>query len=87
MLGEYNMLNNIINKVAEKVGISTEKATAAVTIVVDILKNKLPAPIASQIDNILNGGSASDVVDKTKDAASDLMGSVKEKIGSIFNKK
>lgn len=70
------MLNDVINKVAEKVGISTEQATEAVTTVVDFLKNKLPAPIASQIDTLLSGGSVSDV-----------LGSAKEKISSFFDKK
>jgi len=81
------MLNDIINKVAEKTGISTQKATDAVTIVVDFLKNKLPAPLASQLDSLLNGGSVTDVMNKTKDAASDVLGSAKEKIESFFNKK
>ena len=81
------MLNDVINKVAEKLGISTEKATEAVTVVVDVLKKKLPAPLASQIDSLLSGGSVSDVMNKTKDAASDVLSSAKEKIGSFFNKK
>ena len=37
------MLNEIINKVAEKTGISSENATTAVTTVLDFLKKKLPA--------------------------------------------
>lgn len=84
------MLNDIINKVAEKTGISQENAQTAVTTVLDFLKKKLPAPIASQIDTVLGGGSisgVSDVVDQAKDKASSVIDSAKEKLGSLFNKK
>lgn len=81
------MLNDIISKVAEKVGISTEKATAAVNIVVDVLKEKLPAPISSQLESLLGGGAVSNVVDKGKEAASGFVESAKEKIESLFSKK
>lgn len=81
------MLNDIINKVAEKVGISTEKATAAVNVVVEVLKEKLPGPIASQLESLLGGGAVSNVMDKGKEAASGFIESAKEKIGSLFHKK
>jgi len=69
------MLDKIINKVVQKTGISQEHAAAAVTTVVDFLKNKLPAPMASQLEAILNG-----------EEPSDLLGSAKEKIASLFKK-
>lgn len=82
------MLNDIINKVAEKTGISNDKAATAVSTVLDFLKTKLPAPVASQIDNLLSGGSgASGVMGQAKDTASDFLDSAKEKLGSLFNKK
>ncbi len=81
------MLNEIINKVAEKVGISVEKATSAVNIVVDVLKEKLPGPISSHLDSILSGKGVTDMMDKGKDAASGLFDSAKDKIGSLFGKK
>jgi hypothetical protein len=82
------MLNDIINKVAEKTGISSDKAAMAVTTVVDFLKNKLPSPLASQLDKLLNGESiASDTLDQAKDAASDIFESAKEKLSSLFGNK
>jgi hypothetical protein len=82
------MLNEIINKVVQKTGISEEHATAAVATVVDFLKSKLPAPLASQIEGFLNGNSGiSGAVGGAKDAASDVFGSAKDALGSFFNKK
>lgn len=81
------MLDEIINKVAEKVGISVEKATSAVNVVVDVLKEKLPGPISSHLDSILSGKGVTDMMDKGKDAASGLFESAKDKISSLFGKK
>ncbi len=53
-------MDELIKQVAQKVGISEDQARQAVTQVVAFLKQKLPAPIASQIDSVL-GGSAPDL--------------------------
>ncbi len=53
-------MDELIKQVAQKVGISEEQAKQAVTQVVAFLKQKLPAPIASQIDSVL-GGKAPDL--------------------------
>lgn len=82
------MLNEIINKVAEKTGISTETAATAVTTVLDFLKQKLPAPIATQIEGLLSGSSsAADAVSQAKEKASGVFEEAKEKLGSFFHKK
>lgn len=49
-------MDELINMVSSKVGISQEQARQAVTVVVGFLKDKLPAPIAGQIDSVLQGG-------------------------------
>ncbi|RPI58732.1 MAG: hypothetical protein EHM56_01015 [Chloroflexi bacterium] len=49
-------MDELINMVASKAGISQEQAQKAVTVVVGFLKDKLPAPIAGQIDSVLKGG-------------------------------
>ena len=46
-------VDELINLVSEKTGISKEMAKTAVDTVVGFLKEKLPAPIAGQIDNVL----------------------------------
>jgi nucleoid DNA-binding protein len=47
-------MEQLINLVAQKAGISQEQAKHAVTTVTDFLKNKLPAGV--NLDSILSGG-------------------------------
>jgi hypothetical protein len=53
------MMDELIKRVSEKTGISEEQARSAVTTVVGFLKEKLPAPVAGQIDNAIGGGGQS----------------------------
>ncbi len=48
-------MDEIVKMVAEKTGLSEEMAKVAVDTVIDYLKDKLPAPIAGQIDSVLDG--------------------------------
>ncbi len=47
-------MDELIKPVQQKTGISQEQAQTAVTTVLDFLKQRLPAPIAAQIDGVLN---------------------------------
>jgi hypothetical protein len=47
-------MNDLITRVAVKAGISPDQARAAVETVVAHLKDKLPAPLAAQVDGLLN---------------------------------
>ena len=49
-------MQEIINLVAQKTGIPTDKAQTAVTTVLGFLKERLPAPVAGQIDSLVAGG-------------------------------
>jgi nucleoid DNA-binding protein len=49
-------LNELIKLITQKTGISEEQAKQAIEQVVEFLKQRLPAPIASQIDGLLGGG-------------------------------
>jgi hypothetical protein len=48
-------MDELINLVAGKVGISEAQARQAVETVLDFLKDKLPAPIAGQVEAVLEG--------------------------------
>ncbi|MGD8624902.1 MAG: DUF2267 domain-containing protein [Anaerolineae bacterium] len=48
-------MDKLVKLVSQKVGISEEQAQQAVTVVLDFLKDNLPAPIASQVDAALKG--------------------------------
>ena len=50
-----NKLYELIKHISKKAGISEEQAKQAVEQVVAFLKQKLPAPIADQIDGVLGG--------------------------------
>jgi hypothetical protein len=55
-------VNELIDLVAQKAGISPDQARAAVDTVVHYLKNRLPAPIAGQLDGALEGRSLGDAI-------------------------
>ena len=67
-------MDELINQVAEKTGLAPAQAKVAVDTVLDFLKDKLPAPVAGQIDAVLEGGS---------DLTSGLGGA----LGGMFGKK
>jgi hypothetical protein len=48
-------MDELIKLVTQKTGISEAQAKTAVETVLGFLKQKLPAPIAGQIDGILSG--------------------------------
>ncbi len=64
-------MDEIVKEVAQKADVSEEVARKTVEVVVEILKEKLPTPVASQIDGILAGEA--DVGDIVK-GIGDLLG-------------
>lgn len=52
-------MNEVVELVKQKTGLSDEMAQKAVTTVVDYIKGKLPAGMASQLDGLMEGGTAS----------------------------
>lgn len=52
-------MDELAQLVASKTGISTEQARTAVSTVLGFLKERLPAPIAGQIDGLLGGSGPS----------------------------
>lgn len=72
-------MDELIRQVAERTGIGEDKARTAVDTVVGFLKERLPAPIAGQLDNVLGSSAAGGVADK----AGDLLGG----LGGMFGNK
>ena len=68
-------MDELIKLVTEKAGISEDQAAKAVEAVMGFLKDKLPGPIASQVEGVLGGGGMPDV------------GDVGKKLGGLFGKK
>lgn len=48
-------MEELIRRVSEKAGISEEQARSAVQTVADFLKERVPAPYNSYIDNFMSG--------------------------------
>ena len=69
-------MDELIKLVSQKAGLSEEIAKKAVDAVIGYLKDKLPAPIAGQIDGLLGGGGM------PKD-----LGGVAKGLGGLFGKK
>jgi nucleoid DNA-binding protein len=51
-------MNELINVIVQKTGISQENAQKAVQVTVDFLKSKLPGHISVQLNSFLMGGTS-----------------------------
>ncbi len=52
-------MDQLIDQVVQRTGISEDQARQAVETVLGFLKGRLPAPIASQLDSVVAGQGAS----------------------------
>ena len=66
-------MDEVIKMVTQKIGVSEDQARTAVNTVVGFLKDKLPAPIAAQLDGVMNGN-----------LSMDSLGDVAKGIGGMF---
>ncbi|MCH8339324.1 MAG: DUF2267 domain-containing protein [Chloroflexi bacterium] len=56
-------MDEIVKEVAQKADVSEEVARKTIKVVVELLKEKLPSPLAAQVDGILSGDAdAGDIV-------------------------
>jgi uncharacterized protein (DUF2267 family) len=51
-------MNELVKKVTDRVGLSADQAQKAIEVVVNFLEERLPAPIAGQLDNVLGQGGS-----------------------------
>jgi hypothetical protein len=72
-------MEELVQKVVEKTGISEEQARGAIETVAGFLKEKLPESVSGYVDQAL--GLASGAVDKID------VGSVASALGGLFGKK
>ena len=78
-------MDELIKQVSQRTGLSEDKARTAVETVVGFLKERLPAPIAGQVDNALasSAGAMGVAGDAIADKAGDMIGG----LGGMFGKK
>ena len=72
-------MNELIKVVAQRSGISEDKARMAVDTVVSFLKNRAPAGLSGQIDSLIGGGEGA--------AEGGMVSGMASKVGGMFGKK
>ena len=70
-------MNELIQRLVEKTGLPEDKAMAALETVAGYLKEKLPGPMASQVDGLLSGESG----------LGEKLGGMSAGLGGMFGKK
>ncbi len=55
-------MDELVDLVVEKTGISEEQARQAVEVVLDFIKDRLPKSLAKRLDDIIEGGQADDML-------------------------
>jgi hypothetical protein len=78
-------MEELVQLVSQKTGLSAEHARTAVTTVVGFLKSKLPAPIAAQLDGVISGGSGG--LGNMMGSLGGQAGDIAKGIGDMFGKK
>ena len=75
-------MDELIELVVKKTGIPASTAKVAVETVVNFLKDKLPEPLAGQVEGLLEGG------DFNLDSLGDLgeLGDLAKGLGGLFGK-
>jgi hypothetical protein len=76
-------MNELIAQLTQRVGLSPEQARLAADTVLGFVKSRLPAPLASQLDQIIGSGAAG----ATGAAGSaEGLGGIAKEIGGMFGR-
>jgi len=67
-------MDELVQLVSQKTGLSEEQSRQAVEVVLEYLKEKLPEPIAGQLDNVLEGAEGFDLGDIASKGLGGLFG-------------
>ncbi len=70
------MIDELVNEVAQKTGLSPDQARSAVDAALNFLKSRLPAPLASGLESLIAGGGTESLTTE-----------VSEVLGGLFGKK
>lgn len=73
-------MDELINLVVQKTGISQDDARKAVEVIINELKTRLPGPIASHLDSFISGGLSGG----TSTLADEATEMLKGKLGGLF---
>ena len=67
-------MDELITQITERTGITADQAREAVQVVTGFLKDKLPAPIAAQVDGLLSGQNMGDAAQQALGGLGGLFG-------------
>jgi hypothetical protein len=76
-------MDELINQITEKTGIPHDTAKQAVEMVIGFLKQKLPAPVGSQIDRVLGTQVSRDGTSQVQETT----GGLGHMLSNLFGKK
>jgi uncharacterized protein (DUF2267 family) len=80
-------MEELVALVSKKTGLSQDQATAAVNVVLDFIKKKLPAPVAAQVDAVLSGSGGLREAAKALDGGEDIANLLGGLLGGEKNRK
>ena len=72
-------MDQLIAMITEKTSLSADKAEEVVGMVIGFVKDKLPGPIASQLDGLMGGGGGADAGE-----GGGMMDNVKKGLGGLL---
>jgi hypothetical protein len=75
-------MNELVQILMQKTGLPQDKAEEIVNTVVEHLKARLPAPIASHLDSVLGRGSSAGEIAELEEKAKSMMAG----LGGAFGK-
>ena len=73
-------MDQLIEQITQRTGISDDQARAAVGMVLEFVKSRLPAPLAAQLSGLLDGSAQAP--GQANDIAQQALGN----IGGLFGK-
>lgn len=76
-------MNDLVKMLVDQLGLDDAVAQQAVQIVIGFVKEKLPAPIADQLEGILDGGDPAEMMSQLGggDSAGGIMGMLSGLLG------
>jgi uncharacterized protein (DUF2267 family) len=73
-------MDELLAQVTQRTGLPPDQARQAVEVVLDFLKQRLPAPVAGHLDQFLGGGPPSGT------QGSSGFGGIAQELGGLFNR-
>jgi hypothetical protein len=74
-------MDQLIDQIVQRTGISRDQASTAAQTVVAFFKDKLPGPIASQLDGVLGGQASGGIAGQAQQALGGMGGGLGGMLG------